>query len=61
MKTVYVVNWEGEGMYVYTQEEDAIQQVEDITDVPKDKWSFDNGDTDDSGRTVWYREADMQD
>lgn len=60
MQKVWVVNWEGEGVYVYTSEDAAIQQVEDITGVPADKWSFDNGDTDSDGRTVWYREAEMQ-
>lgn len=58
MKPVYVVNWGDEATYVYTSEDAAIKQVEEITGTEREKWSFDNGDIDNYGRSVGYRKAE---
>ena len=60
MGKVYVVNWDREETFVFKNKEDAIEKVEEITGVCERDWSFDNGDTDDDGRSVWYQEAEEQ-
>ena len=60
MSKVYVVNWEREGSYVFTNKDSAIKKIEEITGVREKDWNFDTGDVDEGGRDVWYHEADME-
>lgn len=60
MSRVYVVNWEREGSYVFTNKDSAIKKIEEITGVREKDWNFDTGDVDECGRDVWYHEADME-
>lgn len=61
MGKVYVVNWDREGVYVFKHKADAILKVEEITGVREAEWSYNNGDLDEDGRSVWYHDAEMQD
>lgn len=61
LREVYIVIWDREEAFVFTSEEKAIDKVEQITGRVRNVWTFDNGDCDDNGNSVWYNEATMED
>lgn len=56
-KNYYVVVWQNEETWIYTSEEKAIKQVEDLTGKKQSEWWWDNGDNDEYGRAVYYTDA----
>ena len=60
-KKAYVVVWEREETYVLMSEERAITKVEQITGRTRNVWTYEDGDYDDDGRSVWYSEAILED
>lgn len=60
-RKVYVVVWDREETFVFLTEDEAVEKVEQITGRVRNVWTFDNGDYDDDGNSVWYNEATMED
>ena len=54
---LFVVEWQNEETWIYTSEEKAIKQVESLTGKKQSERAFDNGDSDEYGRAVYYAEA----
>lgn len=56
--TKYVVVWNGNAEYIFSTEEEAIDEIISITGKEMSDWEADNGDCDEDGNAVYYFSAE---